>query len=189
MSTSHTVEAGQNSAPAEPLHSRGGAVTKVSLRVLLPIPIAVALAFAVHWFAAKDELPSETHLYTKFLSYALVAALVAVGVQIFWDWLRRWLHDTGPVVAAVFVLLCVWETITAGLRWLPMPYFPSPAGVLQNLVTDREMIWDSTWHSLLLLVQGYALGVATGLVTGICIGWFSFARYWGMPVLDRKSVV
>jgi NitT/TauT family transport system permease protein len=64
-----------------------------------------------------------------------------------------------------------------------MPYFPSPAGVLQNLVSDRAVIWDSTWHSLLLLLGGYALGVAVGLISGICIGWFEMARYWGMPLL------
>ena len=45
------------------------------------------------------------------------------------------------------------------------------------------MPFDSTWHSLLLLLCGYSLGVAIALVTGVCIGWFDQARYWGMPVL------
>ena len=45
------------------------------------------------------------------------------------------------------------------------------------------MLFDSTWHSLILLLGGYALGVAVALVTGICIGWFGQARYWGMPLL------
>ena len=45
------------------------------------------------------------------------------------------------------------------------------------------MIFDSTWHSLLLLLGGYALGVIVGVITGVCIGWFDRARYWGMPVL------
>ena len=165
--------------------SPGGARTSAKrfLRRTLPVPVVVAIALTVHWFASKSELPNETLLYTKFLGCVLGAALVAVCVQPLSFWLRRWLHDTGPIVAAVFVFLCGWEVVTAGLRWLPLPYFPSPAGVLQSLATDREMIWDSTWHSLLLLMQGYALGVALGLVSGICIGWFRFARYWGMPVL------
>ena len=152
-------------------------------RTLLPIPLAVALALLVHSNISKSETPEDTQLYTQFLAYTLGAAIGAVGLQVIWSALRRWLHDTGPIVAAMFVLLCIWEIITVGLRWLPMPYFPGPPGVLQSLVTDRAMIWDSTWHSLLLLIQGYALGVAAGLISGICIGWFSFARYWGMPVL------
>src|SRR5204863_5474963 len=31
--------------------------------------------------------------------------------------------------------------------------------------------------------SGYVLGVAVALVTGVCIGWFVKARYWGMPLL------
>jgi NitT/TauT family transport system permease protein len=88
-----------------------------------------------------------------------------------------------PIIAAVVLTLCLWEVITTGLRWLPLPYFPGPAGVLQSLLTDRAMLFDSTWHSLILLLGGYTLGVAVALVTGICIGWFAEARYWGMPLL------
>jgi NitT/TauT family transport system permease protein len=62
-------------------------------------------------------------------------------------------------------------------------YFPGPKRVLQTLIDDRGQIFDSTWHSLLLLFSGYGLGVAAGLVSGITIGWSGGVRYWGMPVL------
>jgi len=55
--------------------------------------------------------------------------------------------------------------------------------VLQSLINDRALLFDSTWHSLWLLLRGYALGVVIALITGICIGWFPHARYWGMPLL------
>jgi len=51
------------------------------------------------------------------------------------------------------------------------------------MINDREVLFDCTYHSLLLLGCGYALGVASGLFSGVCIGWFPQARYWGMPVL------
>jgi NitT/TauT family transport system permease protein len=51
------------------------------------------------------------------------------------------------------------------------------------MINDRALLWDSTWHSLILLAEGYVLGVVAALITGICIGWFGFARYWGMPIL------
>ena len=169
---------------------------KVPLRTLLAVPLAAALALAVHFFASKNEPPItrtadsfdfmpwvENHAYLLLLGGFLIAALAAMMAQPFWPGLRRWMRDMCPILAAVVVLLCIWETITSGFRWLPMPYFPSPAGVLQSLVNDRDLIWNSTWHSLLLLIGGYSLGVATGVVTGVCIGWFEFARYWGMPVL------
>jgi NitT/TauT family transport system permease protein len=89
----------------------------------------------------------------------------------------------GPIIGAAILALGLWEVITSGFRWLPLPYFPSPAGVLQSLLNDRGLLFDSTWHSLLLLILGYGLGVAVALVAGVCIGWFATARYWGMPLL------
>ena len=85
-----------------------------------------------------------------------------VALQPWWPGLRAWMRDMCPILAAAVVLLASGR-ITSGLRLLPMPYFPSPAGVLQSLVNDRALLFDSTWHSLILLVGGYALGVFTGL--------------------------
>jgi NitT/TauT family transport system permease protein len=149
----------------------------------LAVPVTSGLALAVHALASKNEPPVESRSYTIFLSIVLGLSLAAAVVQMFWPGLRKWMSHMCPILAGAFVLLSVWEIITAGFRWLPMPYFPSPAGVLQSLVNDRGMILDSTWHSLQLLLGGYALGVLLGVITGVCIGWFENARYWGMPVL------
>jgi NitT/TauT family transport system permease protein len=88
-----------------------------------------------------------------------------------------------PIIGAAIGLLCVWDLITSGFRLLPLPYFPSPASVLRSMILDAAVIFDSTWHSLVLLVSGYLLGAIIGIITGICIGWFKQARYWGMPLL------
>jgi NitT/TauT family transport system permease protein len=150
---------------------------------LLVLPIAIGIALGVHVLVSKKELPVEVRSYTILLGSVLGLALVAVVVQGFWPALRRWMLHMGPIMAGAIVLLITLEIITAGLRLLPMPYFPSPAGVLQSLIDDRGMILDSTWHSLQLLLCGYVLGVILGVITGVCIGWFEMARYWGMPVL------
>jgi NitT/TauT family transport system permease protein len=149
----------------------------------LAVPVTSGLALGVHALVSKNEPPVESRSYTIFLSIVLGLSLAAAVVQIFWPGLRKWMSHMCPILAGALVLLSVWEIITAGFRWLPMPYFPSPAGVLQSLINDRGMILDSTWHSLQLLLGGYALGVLAGVITGVCIGWFENARYWGMPVL------
>src|SRR5438093_10303539 len=51
------------------------------------------------------------------------------------------------------------------------------------MVSDYKLLFDSTWHSLILLTSGYLIGVIIALVTGVTIGWFPHARYWGMPLL------
>ncbi len=104
-------------------------------------------------------------------------------IQAFSLGLRRWMRHMCPIFAGAVVLLTLYVLITSGFRWLPLPYFPSPGGILQSLIEDRALLFDSTWHSLLLLLGGYTLGVGIALVTGVCIGWFDKARYWGMPIL------
>lgn len=151
---------------------------------VIAIPIALLIAAAVHaWASRHDQPPVETRSYFLFLGTAFATSIVAIVVQFFWSALRRWMDHTGPIIAAAFLLLTLWEVATSGLRWLPMPYFPGPPGVLQSMLNDRALLFDSTWHSLILLLSGYALGVAVALVTGVCIGWFNTARYWGMPFL------
>ena len=169
--------AGNNTARARPVRS------KLPLRSLLVIPTAASIALLIHWAVSTKESPVETRSYFIFLGLVLGISIVAAVGQRIWRPLRTWLRETAPIVAAAFVLLGVWELITSGFRLLPLPYVPSPAGVLQSLINDRALLLDSTWHSLLLLLGGYALGLVLALATGVCIGWFAQARYWGMPIL------
>jgi NitT/TauT family transport system permease protein len=138
---------------------------------------------AVHAVVSRQEPATQTHSYWIFLGTVLAVSVVLLLIQPWSRGLRRWLGQMFPIIAAAVVLLTFWAVITSGFRLLPLPYFPSPAGILQSMIEDRALLFDSTWHSLLLLLCGYALGVATALVTGVCIGWFDQARYWGMPVL------
>ena len=156
---------------------------KVRWLTLLAVPVAGVIALGLHGFAAANEAPAEALLYTYFLSGLLIAALIAVVLQLVWAGLRKWMRDSCPLIAAAVFCLVGWELVTSVLHWLPLPYFPGPAGVLLSLVSDSAVLFDSTWHSLLLLLGGYTLGVAVGLISGICIGWFPHARYWGMPIL------
>jgi NitT/TauT family transport system permease protein len=150
---------------------------------LLVIPLATAIALVVHWLVSKNEPPVDTRSYSLFLASIFGVSLAAALVQPFWSALRLWMAHMCPIIAAAVLLLCGWEVITSGLRLLPLPYFPGPATVLQSLLNDRALLFDSTWHSLVLLLSGYVLGVIIALITGICIGWFPHARYWGMPLL------
>src|SRR5205807_577792 len=121
--------------------------------------------------------------YNWFLDLILCAAILATVVQPFLAPLREWMVRLCPIIAVGVVVLSVWDVITTGFHWLPLPYFPGPAGVLAGMLEDRNVLLESTWYSLILLLGGYALGVIVALITGICIGWFAEARYWGMPLL------
>ena len=186
------LQNGQNQVGTAPRDLRGpvqrpayirSSVFKARLRTLLAVPVATVIALAAHLFLRNNELPHEALLYSQFLAGVFVAALVAAVVQLFWPWLRCWMQNMCPILAAAILTLCAWELITGVFHWLPLPYFPAPGAVLQSMLNDRALLFDSTWHSLLLLLSGYVLGVIVALITGVCIGWSTHVRYWGMPLL------
>jgi len=175
-------------APAEtPNRVAAPAVTQIApklcVRKLLAVPLAAAIAIGIHLAVRKNDPEPDTTSYVIFLGGVLGLAVLLNLIQIFSCALRRWMAHMCPIIAAAIGLLFVWDVITSGFRLLPLPYFPSPASVLRNLLLDWELLFDSTWHSLVLLLSGYVLGALIGVITGICIGWFRQARYWGMPVL------
>ena len=152
-------------------------------RALLVVPLAAAVALAVHLFLSTSEPAAEGRTYTLFLSLFFAVAVAFAITQRWRPALRARMRRLRPIVTVAVLLLCAWQVITSGFRLLPLPYFPSPAGVLQSMINDRALLFDSTWHSLILLLSGYTLGVVAGFITGVCIGWSAPARYWGMPVL------
>src|SRR5439155_6104080 len=121
--------------------------------------------------------------YPLLLDTLLVVWALLTAVQGLWRPLQSWLGHYGPLLACFCTEFALWELVTAKLAWMPQPYFPGPDEVLGALIEDRRILMISTWHSLRLLLTGYAAGVAAGLVTGVLIGWSPGVRYWGMPVL------
>lgn len=162
---------------------------RLRLLTLLTIPLATLVALAIHGCVWQRDVAVNSRPYWFFLGAMLVVSIGLWILQRFWPGLRQWMREMCPIIGAIVVLLALWELITAGFRWLPLPYFPSPAGVLQALINDRGLLLDSTWHSLVLLLGGYTVGVVTGLLTGVCIGWFGHARYWGMAVLKMVGPI
>jgi len=151
--------------------------------ILFAVPIAALVALGVHMLASKGESPVETHSYALLWWEIVGVSFILAVAQRFWGGLRQWMRHMCPIFTSAILLFGAWDVITSGLRLLPLPYFPGPAAILRSLVDDRALLFDSTWHSLFLLLGGYTLGVIAGLISGLCIGWSSPIRYWGMPVL------
>ena len=159
------------------------AVPKLCVRTLIAVPAATATAIAIHLAVRKNDPEPDTTSYIILLGSVIALSLLFALGQFLLPRLRGWMAHLFPIVAAAVGLLAVWDLATSGFRLLPLPYFPSPASVLRSLLLDWDVLFDSTWHSLLLLLSGYLLGALIGVITGICIGWFKRARYWGMPLL------
>ena len=61
-------------------------------QTLFAVPLAVAVALSLHWFAAKKEPPGETRLYGYFLTGLLAAGIGAATLQPAWSGLRAWMR-------------------------------------------------------------------------------------------------
>jgi NitT/TauT family transport system permease protein len=153
-----------------------------NLAVLAPF-IAAILALLTHSAFPSRQSAAPTRLYPMLLEALLAAALLLAFVRWAWRKSRPWALHYAPLLAGAILLVCVWDVVTLKLAWMPLPYFPGPDMVLQGMLDDRAMLFDSTYHSLFLLLSGYTLGVIAGLISGVLIGWFRAVRYWGMPVL------
>ena len=88
-----------------------------------------------------------------------------------------------PWMLALALLLGTWETVTAKLGLLPMPFFPPPQALLEVVVDDRARLAEGVFASLRLLAGGYFLGAALGFVVGVAMGWSRAVAYWIHPVL------
>src|SRR5207244_11452379 len=157
--------------------------SELGWRAQLAVPLAALVALAIHLFLSKSAPAIETHSYALFFYEIIGVSAVLAIAQRFWMPLRSWMQHMCPIFTAAVLSLGLWDMVTFGFRLLPMPYFPGPAAVLRNLINDRALLLDSTWHSLALLLSGYTVGVLVGLISGICIGWSTPVRYWGMPLL------
>ena len=89
----------------------------------------------------------------------------------------------GPWLIALALLLGLWELATAKLNLLPRPFFAAPQSLLEVYTDDWPRLGESTAHSVMLLVTGYAVGAVLGFISGVAIGWSRAIGYWLHPVL------
>jgi len=158
-------------------------VVKSRPQTWLAVPVGASIALAIHFLVPKREPVAPSHYYPLLLYVMLAMGLLGAALYPFFPGVRNFMRRKTPILGVVIVAAGLWELVTSCLGLLPLPYFPGPEGVFGSMVSDYKLLFDSTWHSLILLTSGYFVGVAVALVTGVTIGWFPHARYWGMPVL------
>ena len=144
----------------------------------------------LHLWLPNRQSPFPTHAYPVFLKIVLAIALLGpigvLGLALLGSgakWFSELVRSLGPRLTVAILLTAVWDLVTLKFAMLPLPHFPGPDMVFQSFLDDWQELADCAWHSLLLLMSGYAAGVVLGLICGVLIGWSPRVRYWGMPVL------
>lgn len=159
-------------------------------------PLRVWLRFgvaAVLWFAAAAVTSlwpdlddwERTGEFAALLAVAggLLALAVPLLAAVKPARLLDRLDGSIPWLVALAIGVAAWEVLTAKLNVLPRPFFAPPQGLLEVYLDDWPRLLDCFAASLGLLVTGYAIGSALGIVTGVAIGWSRAVGYWVHPVL------
>jgi len=171
-------------APSSPrlLTLAGGATTRLWRLGLLATIGWAAVAVLTEFWPDSDDLDSTDLLAAIMLAIAVGLALatiwrVATGRE------PKSLSALEPWLLALSVFFAVWEIITAKLGLLPRPFFAAPQSMLGVYTDDWPRLGGSVISSLLLLLPGYAIGVAVGFLVGVAVGWSRLVGYWVHPVL------
>jgi NitT/TauT family transport system permease protein len=103
--------------------------------------------------------------------------------------LRAKLYHYSQLIAALGVLLAVWDLLSTKSDILQLPFFPGPAQIVEVMFNERETLFVSTLYSLRLFFSGLTSGILLGIVTGVLIGWNRQWNYWLFPVIKVAGVI
>lgn len=150
--------------------------------LLLPLT-ALLVLLAEHKLLDNTQPMFQGKPFGTLVTLLPVIYIAAVALTFFRQGWRQTLIHKAPLLAAFVGIITAWDIITLKLGLLPLPYFPSPAVVLNSLISEWDTLAISALYSLRLLFIGYAIGLAVGLPTGVLMGWSPRFHYWLNPVL------
>jgi NitT/TauT family transport system permease protein len=145
---------------------------------------AAAISFALPTVQSVDELPYHVFLFAVIAFFAIWYAASFVNKK-----LKARLNQRSQLYFAIGLIISFWDLASTKTNFLPLPFFPSFAQVLQAMTEDAQTLLISTYYSMRLLVIGFVVGTVIGLLSGVLIGWFHQWYYWLFPVLKVMGVI
>jgi NitT/TauT family transport system permease protein len=180
MSSASSVEADRSYADFPPIEDVRAGFWYVGLAA----SATWALAAAVTQFLPDIDDFERTDLLAQIAAgVAALLLIVTLAERLFRFTLPAKLRESGAWLVLIAAVLVGWELVTAKYTVLPRPFFASPQALLEVFTDDYPRLWDSVWHSVLLLAQGYAIGAIVGFVFGAAVGWSKAVGYWAHPIL------
>lgn len=150
---------------------------------------ALGAALLVSLFVPTVEFMVEESYYRIVLAAAILILVVRLLVGRVNKSVGARANHQAQFYTGVGVVLIVWDLLTTKSATMMLPFFPSIGQILQVLVEDWQTLLISTAYSLRLLVIGFAVGTAIGLVSGVLIGWNRQWNYWMFPFIKVLSVI
>lgn len=159
-----------------------------------PMVAAVLLAWLVTTLVIALVPDSDSFVVHGQTVVTVLTAGTTVALAVVWLIARRpagprrlaasrWLAHWSSWWIAVAVVVLAWDLATAKAGWGRPPYFPPPGQLITEAWSDRVLLGSSVAHSAGLLALGLLIGGATGLATGMWMGWSRRVGYWLSPIV------
>lgn len=173
----------QRSAPTRKRIVRRRASAREFVKMLLPMG-AVCLAYGLT-NSLPNVYPSDyvEAYYPLFLLVALGVYVALMVVACFTPKLRDRVVHYSYLIAAVFLIIELLDILTLKTGYLLLPFAPSPDRILEAVPKNLDAYVANVVASMLLLGEGVVIGLATGFITGLLMGWSKIANYWFAPLL------
>ncbi len=156
----------------------------------VPRPRKLLAVAGLAWLGAAAAVLAWADTQEVARTDLLGTLAASLGGLLLLSWALGWIFPAlarpgqwAPWLIVLATGLAAWETATAKLDLLPLPFFASPQAFLEVYTDDYPRLLDCLYHSVLLLAKGYLLGAAVGFVSGVALGWSTRIGYWVHPVL------
>lgn len=123
------------------------------------------------------------------MTYVYLIAIFAVAYAIYWlvsfrnkEKFRK-VRYKAPLYTGIMIVLTIYDLLTLKSGKLPLPYFPWVNQIANAIIGDRVYLVECTLSTLRLLMLGYLIGAAIGLVTGVACGYSKKINYWISPIM------
>lgn len=186
LKNEHSPEKGQLKFTATILFSIAGFIAAILANLFIP---QIAEGVAIKDYEAGGLILNINSAYRIVLT-ALADFYLIIGIFSYRDKKRRKKYEKrAPFRFAVGIALALWDLLGTKIQYLPQPFFPGPAGIIEAFLEESDYILQNTLYSLRLFVVGFSLGVIFGVGTGVVIGWFPKVYYWVAPILNITGVI
>ena len=86
------------------------------------------------------------------------------------------------IVTVVWIIFIIWELCTTILDISHPVLLPTPEAVINVFATSYKVLLLNVAHSMRILFIGFALGLISGVLLGVTVGWIPRLREFAFPV-------
>ena len=162
---------------------------KMMDKILMTLPILMFIIALAEYLLLPDINPNPMpHMYTGVMAGLLVVYIVSVIIGVVKEKkgdkksIRRIRH-MAPLYSAILFILVLYDYATIKTNYFTYPLVPCINNIMYAAYGDYATLINCAWHTLKLMLEGYAIGVILGLITGITCGYSDRINYWIDPII------